>query len=160
MKAPDLAIERLEGATPENAALLSALHSACFANGWSAESFSSLMGMPNTFALVGSDSVKPAGFIVCRSAADEGEIIVLGVAPELRRRGIAATLLGAAIDELVAGVVETLYLEVADDNVAACEFYLRSGFEVSGRRKAYYDAGDGNRRDAIVMSRRIGPNTA
>lgn len=158
MSVPHPAIERLEGGAPETARLLSALHTACFANGWSAESFVSLLGMPGTFALVAGGSPTPAGFIVCRSAADECEIIVVGVLPDLRRRGIARTLVDAAVDALASEGIAVVHLEVAEDNVAARQLYACSGFQETGRRKAYYDVGDGKRTDAIVMSRTIGAN--
>ena len=155
MSAKDPAVQRVEGPAPQTADLLSALHGACFDTGWSAESFASILGMPNTVALIAGPDEAPAGFVVYRLAADEGEIIVLGVTPELRRRGIASSLLNSAMDQLAAHGIVSLHLEVADDNVAARNFYAGAGFRETGRRKAYYETGDGSRLDAIVMSREI-----
>ena len=53
---------------------------------------------------------------------------------------------------LAAGATR-LFLEVADDNVAARGLYERTGFDPIGRRKAYYAGADGSRTDAVVMSR-------
>ena len=50
-----------------------------------------------------------------------------------------------------AGAVR-LFLEVAEDNVAARALYERAGFGQIGRRKAYYAAPDGGRTDALVLA--------
>ncbi|MGH9593832.1 MAG: GNAT family N-acetyltransferase [Bryobacteraceae bacterium] len=76
------------------------------------------------------------GFLTARETAPgEREILNLAVAPEQRRRGIARGLLQ---DEL-ARARGSWYLEVRESNIAALGLYISAGFEISGRRKEYYN---------------------
>ncbi|MDR1026960.1 MAG: hypothetical protein LBL46_00910, partial [Rickettsiales bacterium] len=64
-------------------AQLSKLHNECFpAQPWSADEFAKLKA--GGAEIVASDN----GFIVWRAAADEAEIITIGVRPSARRTGI------------------------------------------------------------------------
>ncbi len=63
------------------------LHAACFAPAWSEEALRDLMESPGIIALVA-----PAGFILARVAADEAEILSIGVEPAARRGGLGAAL--------------------------------------------------------------------
>jgi ribosomal protein S18 acetylase RimI-like enzyme len=45
------------------------------------------------------------------------------------------------------------FLEVAEDNIAAQQFYERFDFTQFSRRKKYYQRPDSNRIDAILMRR-------
>lgn len=69
---------------------LGALHAACFSSPWSAEEISHLLAPPNMLAFLAHDHRHGAahcGFIMVRHAADETEILTLGVVPPARRRG-------------------------------------------------------------------------
>ena len=46
---------------------------------------------------------------------------------------------------------ETLFLEVAVDNVAALGLYTALGFAETGRRKAYYARAGGPAADALIL---------
>ena len=45
-----------------------------------------------------------------------------------------------------------VFLEVAEDNLAARALYERTGFVEAGRRPGYYAAADGGRRDALLLA--------
>jgi ribosomal-protein-alanine N-acetyltransferase len=76
-----------------------------------------------------------AGFLVTRAvASDEVEILNLAVAPALRRRGIARSLLSL----LVENVCGAVFLEVRESNSTARDFYHSIGFKEVGRRPDYY----------------------
>ena len=45
-----------------------------------------------------------------------------------------------------------LFLEVAEDNAAARALYATAGFAEAGRRRGYYAAADGGRRDALLLA--------
>ena len=88
-----------------------------------------------------ADAAKPesiAGFITARVTADEIEILNLGVAPDARRRGIATTLLKAAMAWGTENQARKAFLEVRASNSAAIQFYERAGFRTLGRRAKYY----------------------
>lgn len=145
--------------TLAHAEVLAALHSAAFAGmpdtPWAAESFAALLASPAVeghLAMTAGD--QPVGFLLWQGAVDQAEILTLGVLPETRRQGVAAALLRALIGHLSAGGVTGLFLEVAEENLAAQAFYTRNGFQQVGRRWGYYaPAAPGqSRRDALVLS--------
>ena len=80
------------------------------------------------------------GFITARVAADELEILNLGVAPEERRRGAASALLQAALAWAAKNHARRGFLEVRESNLPAIQFYQRAGFQQAGRRSHYYSS--------------------
>lgn len=141
-------IIRLE---PAHALIAGALHRASFEIPWSDEEFAKLLEQPGVAGLMWTGT-QPQGFILIRAVADEAEILTLAVAPEHRRRGVAAQLLEEACRMLRAGGTHRLFLEVADDNAAARGLYEKYGFAATGRRARYYDRGPHARVDAVVMT--------
>ncbi|HZD26339.1 MAG TPA: GNAT family N-acetyltransferase [Alphaproteobacteria bacterium] len=135
-------------------ALLSALHGACFEEGWDAPSIGRLLAIPGSFALLAGPAAEedlPAGFTLARLLGEECEIISIGVLPERRRQGIAAALLATLRERARADGAEALVLEVAVDNAAALALYAREGFAVAGRRPAYYAKPGTRPVDAHIM---------
>ena len=132
----------LRPACAADAALLAALHAPCFPEDpWSAAAMASLLESPGMLGLIATDSDDPQGFILCRLAADEGEVLTLAVLPAARRQGIGALLLGGALAWVRRYRVATLFLEVAEDNEAAQALYQATGFATVGRRPGYYQRG-------------------
>jgi tRNA threonylcarbamoyl adenosine modification protein YeaZ/ribosomal-protein-alanine acetyltransferase len=133
---------------------IAALHAECFAEGWSSKSIAELLAMPGALALVaqttGGESV---GFIIARRAADEAEILGLGVSQPYRRLGVAAMLVTHAAARLAKQGARTLHIEVARSNAAALHAYEKLGFKMTGKRKNYYAAAVGGREDALTMMR-------
>lgn len=97
------------------------------------------------------------GFIILRAASDQAEILTIATAPDHRRRGIARVLLEISETELVENGVDTVFLEVAEDNKAAIKFYQGAGFEPIGRRPGYYKREMG-RVAAITYRKRLAAN--
>ncbi|WP_332350016.1 GNAT family N-acetyltransferase [Asaia spathodeae] len=137
-------------AGPSHASLLSELHSACFEEDerWNEDAFSGLFATPGIMAWVIVADEDPAGLLMLRQSADEAEILTLGVHPRYRRKNLAAQLLVVGCAALRARDVSTLFLEVSVRNDAATALYLKHGFILCGRRKAYYPDGS----DASVLS--------
>ncbi len=141
-------------------ALLSELHGLCFDTGWTAQSFAGLIASPAVSAfVVVSTSEEARGLVVLRQAADEAEIITIGILPDHRRRGLACALLDHALERSAADGIAVVYLEVSEDNTAARNFYRARGFGETGRRDAYYTGADATRMDAIVMALHLRDNT-
>jgi ribosomal-protein-alanine N-acetyltransferase len=88
--------------------------------------------------LVADYGTQPAGYVVMRAAADEGEILNLAVAGPHQRRGVGRALVHAALARLGASGARTVYLEVRESNAAARQLYQGLGFSVVGRRDKYY----------------------
>lgn len=141
---------------PESAPLLAALHGQCFAEGWSADSMATLLATPGTAALATVDENGPAGFILYRIAADEAEVITLGILPARRERGLGAHLLAAALRAMATSGAAMCFLEVAADNIAALALYKGAGFREVGQRPNYYKEA-GRAVDALVLRRDLAP---
>ncbi len=153
---------------------LAKIHAATMPPGkpWSEESFAAQCRQPGVFAVICADSPtlpSPAsgeegpplpegegrgegnGFILCRIAADECEILTFAVIPAAQGRGIGQKLLDAALCQAGAQGCTATFLEVAADNAAALHIYEKAGFHEISCRKAYY----GGKTDAVVMRKNI-----
>jgi ribosomal-protein-alanine N-acetyltransferase len=133
---------------PEDGPVLAAIHAEAFHAPWAAAAFESLLSQAGVFAIRASN-----GFILCRVVVDEAEILTLAVRPSARRTGLGARLTEAAADFAATAGAERLFLEVAEDNVAARALYDRTGFIETGRRRNYYAKADGSRGDALLLTR-------
>ena len=92
------------------------------------------------------------GFVVARCAAGELEILNIAVAGACRRKGIGTALLHEVLGCAMAKSAATAFLEVRASNVAAVEFYTRHCFQLSGRRRSYYQFPS---EDALLLSRLV-----
>lgn len=124
---------------------LADLHAQCFPHKpWSATDFTDLK--KSGCEIVASEN----GFIVWRVIADEAELITIGVAPAARKTGIASAMLAIMIGDVKKRGGKKIFLEVAENNIAARALYERAGFTIVGRRPKYYDG-----IDAIIMEYQI-----
>lgn len=122
---------------------LANLHQKCFPHQpWSADDFADLK--KSGCEIIASQN----GFIVWRAVADEAELITIGVAPDARRTGIAAAMIGIMEGELKKSGVKSVFLEVAENNTPARKLYEQNGYVQIGVRPKYYDGVD-----AIMMKK-------
>ena len=122
---------------------LSNLHKKCFPNKpWSADDFRDLK--KSGCEIIMSEN----GFIVYRTVADEAEIITIGVNPEMRRQGIAISMITIIEKTIKNQGIKKIFLEVASTNKPARKLYEKSGYKTVGIRSKYYDG-----IDAILMSK-------
>lgn len=131
--------------------VLAGLHAQCFATGWDAQFLGRLLAQPGALFLLARDETGPVGFAIVRVAADEAEILSLGVVPALRRAGIGAALARACAERAGREGAAALFLEVSVDNRAARALYGKLGFREVGRRPAYYCGPPGTAGDALVL---------
>lgn len=95
----------------------------------------------SAFCLVAEEPAgEIAGLLAAALAAGEAEVQNLAVVPEKRRRGLASTLLAAALERLSAAGAQSVWLEVRESNQEAIAFYERHGFRRAGRRPGYYSS--------------------
>lgn len=147
---------RLTPALSADAPALAALHAACFNDPWHAELIGRVLGSPGGFGVVARRGQEIVGFTLCRSAAGEGEVLTLCVAAASRRRGVGRALLRAAIEAAARRGLTSLFLEVAETNVAARALYAGFGFEPVGRRSGYYRNDLGIAVDALTLRCNLG----
>lgn len=136
---------------------VAALHLEDFQRPWSALEFQSLLSQDTVFGYVarevGKSGSGPAGFVLARLAAGEGEILTVAVARSRRRNGLGWKLMDAVLRELHAARAEALFLEVDETNVPALALYRRLGFHQVGKRPGYYQQSGAAPTGALVMRR-------
>ena len=134
-----------------------------FREAWNRRQISDALVLPSTHALiVNSDgelleegtAQVPAGFLLSRHAADEEELLLIAVRPEMRGRGLGQSLIDQLFAAAKARGVATIFLEMRRGN-PAIHLYQKAGFEPIGERRNYYKTSDGNLIDAITFSRPI-----
>ncbi|MGV8977473.1 MAG: GNAT family N-acetyltransferase [Cellulomonas sp.] len=69
------------------------------------------------------------------STSDDRHVVGLWVDPEVRREGVATTLLATVVSAARAEGARTVSLWVAEDNAAALRLYDRLGFTATGERE-------------------------
>ena len=143
----------IEAVGIDAAPLLAELHARAFDKPWTQIELAKLLDNQAVFALIARAGA-PQGFVLAWAAAGDAEILTVAVVPEARRKGVGASLVTAAgVAALVRGASH-MHLEVAEDNAAARALYLKLGYEVAGRRHAYY-GGEGGAVDAVMMRRAL-----
>ena len=141
-------------AGPDRAADIAALHRRLFDPPWDAQCIGSLLDHPGAAALValiGTPKVT-AGFVLGQIAADEAEILSIGVAPEWQRRRLGRRLVEGLVRAAARAEVKRLVLEVAADNEAAVALYRGLGFKTVGRRNDYYQREGEASVDALTLA--------
>ena len=145
---------RLEPVGPFDLKLLATLSESCFgASHWDRQALADILAMPGAFGNMVVFEGTPAGFLLARVAADECEILSLGVHPSFRRRGLARRLLGETLARAALAGGRSVFLEVGEDNDGARQLYLSEGFEQVGRRPGYYDRPHGRTIAALLLRR-------
>lgn len=134
-----------------DAGTLARVQGRIFADAWRAETLAALLATPGVAAALARQGEREAGLAIWRVAADEGEIITLGVVPGAVGQGIGGDLTRTACAWMRLRGCRTVFLEVACDNEAAKRLYRGAGFEIVGLRKRYYGNRDGTFADAAIM---------
>ena len=96
-------------------------------------------------------SERALGFSLTRTVADESELLLIAVLPEIQRQGVGRRLLDDFLDRARNDGVARVHLEVRDGNPAVA-MYREAGFLPVGRRRNYYRAPGGERFDAITLA--------
>lgn len=128
---------------PADAGAVAALHAISIPPGWPEADFRAFLAQSAVFGF-GTRTASPTGFILCRIAADEAEVLTFCVAPEMRRQGRGRRLLTVAMEEARQRGARYCFVDVAENNLPARYLYEHSGFFCVGRREAYY-RGEGER---------------
>jgi ribosomal-protein-alanine N-acetyltransferase len=124
---------------PFDVAVIALLHADCFDEAaWDLRAVTEILGLAGIFGFIAVEGETPAGFVLARVAADECEILSLGVGRASRRRGLGRALLSAALRIAGGAEAKVVHLEVGENNTAALRLYAAEGFSVTGRRGGYY----------------------
>jgi ribosomal protein S18 acetylase RimI-like enzyme len=131
---------------PECAAI-AALAQELLPEAWSEPQLSSEIALPEGRVWVARNDGGLLGFLVARRELDELHVLLTGVAPAARRRGVGSRLLHALL--AAEGGIAQAHLEVREGNRGAQSFYASLGFEAVGRRPRHYPNGEA----ALLMTR-------
>lgn len=153
----DVRLVSLLWASHDMAADIAGLHAALFDPPWDAASVSKLMEHPGSTTLIARTGFPKVsvGFVMAQIAADEAEILSIGVEPSWQRVGLGRRLVDGIARALATSGARRLYLEVAADNAAAVALYGMCGFAETGRRKGYYVRAGKTPVDALVLSKSL-----
>jgi len=121
-----------------------------FTNAWNAESIR--WELENTdvarLYLLSDRDGRVTAFCACWVVADELHINSVAVDPDVRRQGMARTLLTHVVSDASSAGASAATLEVRASNVAARQLYESLGFHVEGTRRDYYRE---PREDALIF---------
>ena len=126
---------------------VAALEKEVFASPWSEASLKLLCGESAFgFAALEGDTVTAYGGML--TVLDEGQITNIATHPNYRRRGLAAKVLSALLEQARAKGIASVTLEVRVSNQAAIALYQKFGFSVVGKRVRFYTHPT---EDALIM---------
>jgi ribosomal-protein-alanine N-acetyltransferase len=91
------------------------------------------------------------GYAVLMPVLDEAELLNIGVAAALQRKGLGRAMLREILDVAREMNMLRVFLEVRPSNVAAIALYRSAGFGENGMRRGYYQNASGSE-DAITMA--------
>lgn len=118
-----------------------------FPTPWSLAMFVLELSKPSSICLAAHDpNGEIHGYLICARYDKVWHLMNVAVAPEMRRRGVAAALINEMFQRSGSGSRFTL--EVRESNQPAIAMYEQLGFQRAGRRQRYYQD---NGEDALIM---------
>jgi ribosomal-protein-alanine N-acetyltransferase len=124
------------------------------ANGeaWTAVQCAGMLALPGGQLLIASAGQDVRGFALLRETFDEAELLLLAVHPDHQGKGAGRAIVSHIVDSLRQSGVRKVHIEVRENNPAR-RFYTSLAFEIVGRRQNYYRGLNGERMDAVTLSR-------
>ena len=126
---------------------IAALERECFEDPWNKQMLDSSLALGNFFGLVEEDNGAIIGYIGSAFDLWDVEILLVAVAEDHRRKGVATRLMRATIEKFRKLNKENIFLEVRESNLSAQALYYGLGFKKVGVREKYYQ----NTEDAFVL---------
>jgi ribosomal-protein-alanine N-acetyltransferase len=93
---------------------------------------------PATNIVVAREADLPVGFGVMRYGEADAHLLLFGVLPEHRRRGLGTALIGWLEATAATAGIELVFLEARAGNAAARAFYRRLGYRELAILRGYY----------------------
>jgi len=145
---------RLRDFQPSDLSRLSEIDQACFPPGiaYSREELAGFIAHRSSRTWVAEEDGRIVGFVVAgRQPVRVGHIITIDILEDFRRRGIGKELMSIAESWARKARLELMYLETAEDNLAAQKFYEARGYRKVEKVEQYYSNGQA----AWVMVKRL-----
>ncbi|WP_294389845.1 GNAT family N-acetyltransferase [uncultured Sphingomonas sp.] len=125
-----------------------------YGEAWNQGQCLGILSLPDTWLTFAQVEEVAVGFALNRFLVEEAELLLLAVAPEQRRQGVARALIERTAADAERRGARRLLLEVRADN-EAIDLYRQAQFAEIGRRRDYY-RGPSGLRDAITLARPLG----
>jgi ribosomal-protein-alanine N-acetyltransferase len=126
----------------------------CFPAGiaYSREEFAYYLRDKTAVCLIAREREQILGFILAhRDRRGFGHIVTLDVNPAAHRSGIGSALMQAAEERLLRAGCQSIFLEVAVNNLPAVAFYKKHGYSVIKSLRRYYPGG----LDGLLMRKQV-----
>jgi len=143
--APNIEIRKMK---PEDIDGIASVEALSFTNPWTKQMFLDELKNPLALYYVAACGRKIVAYAGLWVIADEGHITNIAVDPSCRRQHIASAMMQRILEVADEHGLRALTLEVRAGNHPAISLYRKFGFQVEGRRKAYYSD---NNEDALIM---------
>lgn len=135
---------RIRDFQPSDLLRLSEIDQACFPPGiaYSREELARFITHRSSRTWVAEENGRIVGFVVAgRQPVRVGHIITIDILEGYRRRGVGSELMSVAENWARQARLELMYLETAEDNLAAQQFYEARGYRKVERVEQYYSTG-------------------
>ncbi len=131
-----------------HAKALAELHALCFSTPrpWRVGEFEALLQSPNVFLISHTN-----GFALGRIAGPEAELLTIAVHPDAQNAGHGRRLVDDFLCKAATLGAKDIFLEVAENNLAAIALYRRSGFTEVAKRKQYFKQINGPALTALIL---------
>jgi ribosomal-protein-alanine N-acetyltransferase len=139
---------------PFDLEILCAIDKACFPPGisYSREELARFIAHRNSRTWVAEESGEIMGFLIAdRQPQKVGHIVTIDVVESERRRGVGSRLMVAVEEWAWQQGLRLIYLETAENNLAAQRFYQARGYRKAEKVEGYYGGGTA----AWVMVKRL-----
>ena len=133
-------------------AAVAALEKEIFSDAWSEKSIRETYEQSHALIIGAWEEETLTGYVIFYYVLDEGEIARIAVAPQCRRKGVAARLFTGVLKECEKKEITKIMLDVRISNEPAIAFYKKHGFIEDGIRKGFYEQ---PKEDALLMSKEI-----
>lgn len=127
------------------------LHKTCeFIDGWNEKMLDSAFDNNyNAFGVIKDG--KLVAYIGFDAGLYEYEFQTVLVSPLFRRKGLAKSLIGKMLDMAKENNIESIFLEVRENNQNAIDLYQSLGFKIISTRYKYYFDGE----NALIMKKEM-----
>ena len=120
---------------------------------WSAARVRNAIADRETNVIVARQAGVIVGFALMKYGDEAAHLLLLGVAPRLRRKGTATALIDWLEATLRTAGVAIVQVEVRESNAVARAFYAERGYEQVGATRGYYQGVE----TALCLVKELGP---
>jgi len=118
---------------------------------WTRAMFERELTLPISVGRVAERNGQILGFGVLWVVTEIAQLLEFAVASSYQRQGVGTGILQSLIKAARLKGCEKMELEFHEENFPAQSFYEKMGFKITGRRRRFYDIGQGRMSDAVLM---------